>query len=121
MVNTLKGIIVRERAKQAVGLGLIIALALFGALSVFWPRTYVIHGQLVEGTVIRIGTYPTSGVYGGELPVLTVRMPNGSIRQIKASWSTAGKCLPGSQVPLVQHGTALQIGLRGCREGKHSA
>src|SRR5436305_800172 len=121
MVNSLKKIAFRERVRQAVGVGLIVALALLGALSVFWPRTYVIDGRLVDGTVIRIGSYPTAGAYGGELPILTVRLPNGSIRQVKASWATAGDCLPGSQVPLVQRGTALQVGLQGCREGKRSA
>jgi hypothetical protein len=121
MVNSLKSIIFRERAQQAVGLGLIVALALLGGLSVFWPRTYVTDGRLVEATVVRIGSYPVSGGYGGELPILTIRLPNGAIRQVRASWSAAGDCLPGSQVPLIQRGTALQVGLRGCHQAKRPA
>lgn len=116
MADPITSMIVRERAKQAVGLGLLLALALLGGVSAFWPHTYVTDGQLVEGSVVRIGTYPTGGGSGGELPILTVRLPDGSIRQVKASWATAGKCMPGSQVPLLQRGTALQVGLRGCRE-----
>ena len=120
MANSLKSIIVRERAKRAGGLGLLIVFALLGALLVFWPPTYVSEGRLVEATVVRIESYPAAGVNGGELPILTVRLPNGSIRQVKASWATAGKCTPGSQVPLLQRGTALQVALRGCRPATHS-
>jgi hypothetical protein len=115
MVDPFESIVVRERAKQVVALGLLFALALFGALLAFWPQTYVTDGELVEGSVVRVGTYATGGANGGELPILTVRLPNGSIRQVKASWRTAGNCLPGSEVPLLQRGSALQVGLRGCQ------
>ncbi|MFL6725747.1 MAG: hypothetical protein ACJ8FS_04430 [Sphingomicrobium sp.] len=120
MKESLKSIILRDRAKQAVGLGLLLVLALLAALSLFWPPTYVTDGQIVEATVLRIGTYAVGSGYGGDLPIVTVRLPNGSIRQVKASWSTAGNCVPGGRVALLQRGTALQVGLRGCREPKHS-
>ena len=114
MADTLKSIIRRERAKQAAALGLLLILALLGALSIFWPPTYVTNGRVVEATVVRVGTYAVGETQGGELPILTVRLPDASIRDVNASWSTAGKCVPGSRVSLVQRGTALQVGLRGC-------
>jgi hypothetical protein len=120
MVDPLKAFIVRERTRQAVGLCLLAAVAILASLLVFWPPTYVSDGRAVEATVLRIGTYPAGKVAGGDLPILTVRLSDGSIRQVRASWSTAGDCLPGSQVSLRQRGTALQVGLRGCRQTTHS-
>jgi hypothetical protein len=32
---------------------------------------------------VRVGTYPVSGGYGAELPILTVRFPSDSIRQVR--------------------------------------
>lgn len=117
MADSVKRIIFRERAHQAIGLCLLIALALSAAILEFWPPTYVTDGQIIEATVLRIGTYAAGRFSGGDLPILTVRLPNGSVRQVRASWSTAGDCLPGSKVSLVQRGTALQVTLRGCRAG----
>src|SRR3954451_23263241 len=98
MMDQLKSIIIRQRARQAVALGLIVFLAISASIFEFWPRTYVTDGQFVEATVVRVGTYPVSGAYGGDLAILTIRLPNGSIRQVRASWSTAGKCMTGSQI-----------------------
>jgi hypothetical protein len=121
MADPLKSITVRERAGQAVAIGLLLVFALLAALSLFWPPTYVSDGRVVEATVVRIGTYAVAGSLGGDLPIITVRLPNGSIRQVKASWSSAGDCMPGDHVPLLQRGTALQLGLRGCRKATHSS
>jgi hypothetical protein len=120
MTDSVKRIIFRERIHQTIGLCLLVVLALLAAPLLFWPPTYVTDGQVVDATVVRIGTYPVAGSYGGDLPILTIRLPNGTIRQVRASWSTAGDCLPGSKVSIVQRGTALQVTLRGCRQMTHS-
>ena len=116
MRDPLRSIIFRERARKAVCLGLLLLFALVAGVSLFWPPTYVTNGQLLEATVVRVGSYPAGKALGGELPILTIRLPNGSIRQVRASWSTAGECMPGSRVPIVQHGIALQVGLSGCEK-----
>ena len=114
MVDPLRSFALRERLQQVVALTVLLVLAVFGAAALFWPPTYVTDGLPVEATVVRLGTYPVGEGRGGDLPILTVRLPDGSIRQVKASWSTAGRCRVGSRVPLVERGTALQVGLSGC-------
>ena len=115
-MDPLKSIIVHERVQRAIGVGLLIAfLAVF--FLVLAPY-YSNNGQVVDATVVRIGTYPVGSGYGGELPILTLRLRDGSIRQVQASWQSAANCLPGSSVSLLQRGTSLQVGLRGC-DGRH--
>jgi hypothetical protein len=116
---SLSQLIFRERVHHAIGVGLIIVLALSAAVFEFWPPRYVANGRVVEATVVRVGTYPVSGGFGGDLPILTVRLPDGSVGQVRASWSTAGNCMPGSKVPLLQRGPALQVGLSGCGKAAH--
>jgi hypothetical protein len=113
-MDPLRSIIRRERVLRAAALIVLIAMALLAALLKFWPPTYVTDGRQIEGTVVRLGTEPAGEGYGGDLPILTVRLPDGSVRQVRGSWATAGRCKRGERVPLVQRGTALQIGLRGC-------
>jgi len=96
------------------------AFVLLGAFFIFWPANFVTDGQLVEATVVRVGTYAAGRSRGGDLPILTVRLPNGSIRQVRASWSTAGDCIPGGRISLLQRATALQVSLRGCRRAPPS-
>jgi hypothetical protein len=120
MVDSSRTIIIRERVHHLIGLGLLVIAAFLAALLAFWPPTYVTDGQLVQATVVRIWMHSTGEGSGGDLPILAVRLPDGSIRQVPASWATAGNCLPGSQVGLRQHGSALQVGLRGCRTPTHS-
>ena len=121
MADPLRSLIARERARQAIWPGLLLILAIVATSAFFWPVNYVTDGRVVEATVVRTSTYPAGEARGGDLPILTVRLPDGTIRQVTASWSTAGECLPGSKVPLVQRGTALQVTLRGCRKGPNPA
>ena len=102
----------RERITQAVGLVLLIALLC--ALALFWVRTDVSNGRVVEATVVRLGNYPDP-LGTGDSPILTVRLPDGSIRQLRASWPAVDRCAPGSKVSILQRGTALKVGYRGCR------
>jgi hypothetical protein len=117
MLDPSKAAVVRESFQRAFGVALL--LALLGLLVVAGTRTYMSAGKMVEGTVVRIGTYPEP-LGTGESPILTVRLSNGSVRQVSASWSAVGNCVPGNHVSLLQQGNALQVGLRGCRQAKPS-
>ena len=120
MTDPAKSIFVRERVGQVIAIAVIVALALASAILVVWPPTYVTDGRLVEATVVRTGTYPAAEVSGGDLPILTVRLPDGSVRQVRPSWAAAGNCVPGSHISLRQRGIALQVGLSGCRRATRS-
>lgn len=71
-------------------------------------------GRVVKGEVLRFGTYSAGRVAGGDLPILTVRMPDGSVRDVPATWPDVNNCLPGRWINLVQKGTAVQVGRPGC-------
>jgi hypothetical protein len=111
MVDPYKAIRRRERTTQVVGLLLLIAL--LSLLTLDWVRSDVRDGENVMAVVERFGTYPDP-LGTGDLPILTVRLSNGSIRQVRASWSDVQRCARGSNVSLLQRGTALQVGLKGC-------
>jgi hypothetical protein len=68
------------------------------------------NGRLIEAHVEHLGVRakPT-----GFEPLLTVRLPDGSRRQMRAP-GLKGACKPGDKVPLLQRGAALTIGARGC-------
>ncbi|MFL6730581.1 MAG: hypothetical protein ACJ8EZ_11735, partial [Sphingomicrobium sp.] len=101
----------REQLTKAGWLALLIALLCIATFS--WVRANVSDGREVKGAVVRIGTY-ADPLGTGDLPILTVRLPDGSIREVRASWQAANGCAPGRVVSLLQRGTALQVGLRGC-------
>lgn len=92
---------------------MILLIALLGLLTLFWVRTDVSDGRNVEAVVERVGTYPDP-LGTGDSPILTVRLPDGSIRQLRSSWPAANACVAGSKVFLIQRGTGLKVGLRGC-------
>jgi hypothetical protein len=105
---------IRQRAAQALRLGLLIALA--GAIAYCLDRPAVTTGRPVEAEVLRVGTYSASRVMGGDLPILVVRLPDGSVREVRSSWAAAKNCEPGRWISLLQHGTALQVGIPGCKK-----
>ena len=71
-------------------------------------------GALVQAEVLRLGTHPVARLAGGTLPIVTVRLPDGSVRQVQTSWADVEHCKPGSSLSLLQHGNALQVGRPGC-------
>ena len=67
-------------------------------------------GRLIEARVEHLGVRakPT-----GFEPLLTVRLPDGSKRQVRAV-GMKGVCKKGDKLPLFQRGAALTVGIRGC-------
>ena len=114
MIDAFRTIVIRERVTQAVGFGLMIVF--LGALWYVWVHTDVSDGRIIEAEVLKLQTYSAPSGMGGDLPILMVRLPDGSIREVPASWAAVGNCMPGRWVQLLQRGTALQVGLRGCNK-----
>ena len=93
---------------------LVVLAALLGAISYLEFSTVVTNGRVVKAEVLRLGTRPAARVAGGDLPIVTVRLPDGSIRDVQATWADVNDCKPGRWISLVQHGTAAQVGQPGC-------
>jgi hypothetical protein len=72
------------------------------------------HGHEVQAKVLRLGTRPAARVAGGDLPILTVRLPDGAVRDVQATWADVGGCKTGRSISLLQQGEALQVGRPGC-------
>lgn len=101
----------RERRTLAGGLLLLIAFVfalLWWALSFDFP-----HERQIEATVVRVGTYPDP-LATGDSPILTLRLADGSIRQLPTSWPAAINCRAGSNISLLKSGNTLRVGLLGC-------
>ena len=58
--------------------GLVLLAALIVAVSYLEFGTLVANGHIVKAEVLRVGTHPVADVAGGDLPILTVRLPNAS-------------------------------------------
>lgn len=69
----------------------------------------------MKAEVLRLGMHPVGGVAGGDLPILAVRLPDGSVRDVEATWADVNDCKPGRWISLLQHGIAVQIGQPGCK------
>ena len=74
----------------------------------------ITDGKVVKAKVLRLGTHPVAGSAGGNLPIVTVRLPDGSVRQVKATWADVDNCKPSRWLSLLKYGTALQIAQPGC-------
>lgn len=84
------------------------------AISYVRVGTPITNGHEVQAKVLRIGTYPAGRVAGGDLPILTVRMKGGAVRNVQATWADVGGCETGRSISLLQQGDALQVGRPGC-------
>ena len=93
---------------------LVLVVALMVAVSYLNFGLPVTNGQEVQAEVLRVGTRPAARVAGGDLPILTVRLPNGSVRDVQATWADVGGCKTGSSISLLQQRDALQVGRPGC-------
>ena len=69
------------------------------------------RGRLVEAHVEKFGFRADSNGYW---PLRTVRLADGSTRQVLASRLWKGACKRGDKVALMQRGSALTVGIRGC-------
>ena len=99
----------RERLRRARGL--LLLLAYMGVLLLLVVCTEFRRERAVEAIVVRLGTHPLAT---GDSPIVTVRLPDGSIRQLGASWSAVNRCTPGSSIALLQLGRRLRVGPGGC-------
>jgi poly(3-hydroxybutyrate) depolymerase len=93
---------------------LLLLAALLFAVSYLRFGAAATAGQVVEAEVLRLGTHPVARVAGGDLPILTVRLPDGSVRDVQATWAEVNRCRPGRSISLLQQGSALRVGRPGC-------
>ena len=112
MTDAYQTVAVRERITKA-GL-LVVLLGFVIAISYLEFSTVVTNGRVVKAEVLRLGTRPVAPVAGGDLPLVTVRLPDGSVREVQATWADVNDCEAGRSISLVQQGTALQVGRPGC-------
>lgn len=102
--------IVRDRLIK-VG-GSLLLLSFFAILILIASRNDFRHAAPVDAVVVRLGTQPDDI---GEIPILTVRLGDGSIRQFRTSWAAVKWCDPGSRVSLLKRRNNLQVALKGCQ------
>ena len=112
MSDPLEIFVVEDRIKQ--GAALLLLLVAAGAAAYLTFSTVVTSGTPVKAQVLHFGTYSAGRVAGGDLPILTVRLPDGSIRVVPATWQDVDHCARGRWISLLQNGTALQVGVPGC-------
>src|SRR4051812_27726800 len=93
---------------------LLLLAALIFAVSYLDFGTALTDGHVVKAEVLRLGTRPAARVAGGDLPILTVQLPDGSVRDVQATWADVNVCKPGRLISLLQQGDALQVGQPGC-------
>ena len=94
--------------------GLVLVAALIVAVSYLDFGMPITNGHQVQAEVLRLGTRPAARVAGGDLPILTVRMPDGAVRIVQATWADVGGCKTGRSISLLQQGDALRVGRPGC-------
>lgn len=100
--------------RRRAGIWLLILAVFPAAISFLFSRAWDPRGQLVEARVLHFGNRATKY---GDRPVVTVRLNNGSIRQIQTTWPALHNCQPGDRISLLQRGTALNVGVRACAHG----
>jgi hypothetical protein len=93
---------------------LVLVAALIFAVSYLDFGTAVTDGQVVQAEVPRLGTRSASAVAGGDVPIITVRLPDGLIRDVQATWADVNGCKPGRPISLLQQKNAAQVGQPGC-------
>jgi hypothetical protein len=93
--------------------GVVLSLLAIVVAALFSEYSYVFRSaQPFDAVVTKVGMRPAG--YEGDAPILTVRLKNGSIRQVMAPWSAVKWCEPGSTVSLIENGRGYRVGLRGC-------
>src|SRR4051794_24185822 len=105
MTDPFRTVAIRERLVQALWLVLLITVIWLGSL--LYLELFVTDARMVRAQVVRVGMYSAGEAAGGDLPILTVMLPDGSIRQVTPSWSAVDDCVPGRWISLQQRGTFL--------------
>jgi poly(3-hydroxybutyrate) depolymerase len=112
MTDPFRSLALQGRIKA--GGALILVAALIFAVSYLRVGTVVTDGQAVKAEVLGLGTYPAARVAGGDLPILTVQLPDGSVRDVQATWADVNRCRTGSSISLLQRRSALRVARPGC-------
>src|SRR5688500_12054952 len=97
-----------ERLKA--GLWLLILIAFLATIAFVFSRARNPPGILVEGRIQSFGV-PVNEY--GDMGV-TVRLANGSVREVLTKWVLVKGCERGDRIALVQRGTALSVDFTGC-------
>ena len=112
MTDPFRTVALRSRVVKIATLALLATFV--SAIAYFQFGSLVTEGHDVRAQVLNVGTYPVADVAGGNLPIVTVRLPDGSIRNVRATWADVNGCISGRWISLVQQGSALQVGQPGC-------
>jgi hypothetical protein len=110
MADPLRGEAAKERIRAAWYLLLLIIPLAAVAYYAGWSTTGL--PKQINAVVLSVGTYAD---YTGDLPVVAVRLDNGSVRQLPTSWAAVSHCKVGSRISLVETQNRLRIGLPGCK------
>jgi hypothetical protein len=117
MADPFRAIAHRERVRAFVALTLLAAL-LCGFIYLQFGGGAVASGRVMKAEVLRLGTYPTGSVKGANLPIITVRLPDGSVRDVKTTRADVSDCKQGDFISVLQRGDGLQAGQRGCTKAR---
>lgn len=109
MADPFRAHIRNERLRAA--LWLLLLLVPLAALVFAYNRASGAGGELIEAEVVRVGSRATET---GDEPVITVRLADGSIRQVLARPNAVVGCKQSDSISLVQRGVSLRVGVRGC-------
>jgi hypothetical protein len=115
MTDPFRAEAIAERLRSAASL-LVLAAALV-ALALLFSRTSGQQSESVQATVVRLGSRPTDVGYR---PVVTVRLPDGSIRQLLVRPNAVRGCKKGDSISLLRVSTSLRVGMLGCQKGPQS-
>ena len=112
MTDPFRTVALRSRINVAGPLVLVAVLIV--AVSYLDFGMPITTGHEVQAEVLRVGMRPAARVAGGDLPILTVRVPDGAVRDVQATWADISACKTGRSISLLQQGGALQVGRPGC-------
>jgi hypothetical protein len=93
---------------------MLLAVVLGGFTYLQFGGGKVASGRLEKAEVLRLGTYPTGSVKGANLPIITVRLPDGSEWDVKTTRAEVSGCELGDFISVLRRGDGLQVGQRGC-------
>ena len=108
MADPLKELGWRERL--TAGLWLLMLIAFLATISIMFGRSRNTEGKLIEGRVESFGVPVNKW---GDM-VVTVRLANGSVREVLTKWELVKACERGDRIALVQRGLALNVGVMAC-------
>ena len=86
-------------------------LVVLSAIAIAALRTWTMTPSTVEAQLLRIGSLPSDT---GDMPMLVVRLKDGTIRQFSVRPSDVHACRVGSPIRLIKRGALLTLPQNGC-------